>query len=292
LVVKGETVGVLYVNYFDCHSFSQEDKSVLKMLANYAAVAIDNAHLVARLEHAQNNIADRERELVMTSMAMDFVHKINNLAGPIGPWVSLIRSEVKSTCPQNSIILQYLDNVYEGAEHMLKEAQEFRYPSSKIEMIDLEELVGSIVGQVELMTSAIVEFEFQEALPPVAAVEYQLSAAIYSVASNAVKAVSDRGEISVELKRDENKDGFAQLRFIDTGCGIPSDISSSIFELGTSYWSDGSGTGYGLWRARNIVRHIGGDLVAESIVDNGSSFIFSLPFAESEEIGDLEDCDG
>jgi len=50
----------------------------------------------------------------MSSMAMDFVHKMNNLAGPIGPWIVLIRREMEMAGQQNSKVFEYLDNIYGG----------------------------------------------------------------------------------------------------------------------------------------------------------------------------------
>lgn len=279
LMVEDRILGVIALQNDEIENlYGPDDVEVLQTMAGQVAVALENARLVAGLKKAQDVIAERERDLVMTSMAMDFVHKMNNLAGPIGPWVGLVRDELMSMEQQNTKVTHYLDNIYNGAALMLKEAQEFRYPSTQPEQIKLEELVESIVGQVELMTSAIIEFDSEPELPLICAVEYQIAAAIYSLIDNAIKAVADQGNISINLKRDNTKEGFIALEVSDTGCGIPSDKLKTIFDLGISYWAGHQGTGYGLWRAQNIARSIGGSISATSMLGKGSTFTVLLPF--------------
>ena len=50
LEFRGETVGVLYVNYRQRHLFDDQDKQVLKMFAGQAAIAIHNARLMKQME--------------------------------------------------------------------------------------------------------------------------------------------------------------------------------------------------------------------------------------------------
>ncbi len=69
-----------------------------------------------------------------------------------------------------------------------------------------------------------------------------------------------------------------EINVSDTGCGIPQDKSDSVFEYGTSLWKDKQGTGYGLWRARNIIQSLNGSIqVTHSEVDKGTTFTIILP---------------
>ncbi len=296
LVIRDRTVGVLHVNFFESHDFSEEEQKTIGMLANQAAVAIENARLYSNLEERvqertrqlkemQSEIADRERALVMTSLAMDFVHEINNLAGTIVPWITLAKRLLDSVAGvKNSKAIQYLDNTARDAELMLQKAQEFRNPTMGPEKINVEELVGSVVGQVSIMTSPDIEIvlETEPNLPFIYANERQLSTAIYSVIHNATKAISGQGRVSVELERDQTRENHIKISITDTGCGIPVDNFDAIFEYGTSNWSDGKGFGYGLWRSRSILRNMNGDIqIASSVLGKGSTFTIVLPSGQS-----------
>lgn len=293
LVIRGRTVGVLFVNFLETHSFSQEDQETLRLLANQAAVAIENARLyrqltekVIELEHAQSDIADRERELVMSGIAMDFIHAVNNLAGPIAPWVTLIKKRLGPETRSDPKVVEYLDNIVREVALVLREAYELRKPLTEPEMIDLEELVGSIVGQIEMMVSpdAEIVFEAEPGLPYVYAVKRQLATAFHSIIHNATRAISGQGRISIKLQQDEDDTGrgeFISIQISDTGCGVPGDKLVSIFQYGTSYWPDGKSTGYGLWRAQGIIQSIGGSIsVKNNTPDKGCTFTALLPIAE------------
>lgn len=287
LVIRGDTVGVLHINFLEPHSFFDEEKQVVQMLANQAAVAIENARLyqdlgqkVVELEQAQSAIADAERALVRTSLAADFAHKMNNMAGTIPNWANLIKRKLGPVSEKNEQVIRYLDNIEKEAKRILQEARKLQEPMPEPERVDLAELVGSIIRQIELTIapSIVVEFRSVSDLPPIRANRAQLTNAILNVVYNAQKAIRDKGKIVVALEQNMKAEPTAiQLAISDTGCGIASDLLDNIFEFGTVYWSDGKGTGYGLWRTRNIIEGLGGSISVESTLAQGSTFTISLP---------------
>jgi two-component system phosphate regulon sensor histidine kinase PhoR len=95
---------------------------------------------------------------------------------------------------------------------------------------------------------------------------------------NAVKFTRPGGEI---LLSAETEPGQVRFAVRDTGVGIPAEDVPRIFER--FYRVDksrtGSGTGLGLSIARHIVEAHKGRIWVESIEGQGSTFIFTLPFA-------------
>lgn len=63
----------------------------------------------------------------------------------------------------------------------------------------------------------------------------------------------------------------------DSGCGMPEDVRSRLFEPFFTTRKDG--TGLGLAIVRNLVSSYGGDISVESRLDFGSSFKICLPLA-------------
>jgi GAF domain-containing protein len=286
LLIKDKVVGVLYINYRTSHKFSDDERETILLLANQAAVAIENARLYQELKNKQSEIADKERALVMTSLAMDFVHEINNLAGTIAPWLNLAKESLRHIAGvQDTKALEYMAKAERDAALMLRKGQEFRYPVAGLHEVNIEELIGSVVGQIAMMVSPEIEFTFESEpnLPPIYAVERQLSTAVYSVIYNAAKAISGKGKVSVELTRQPDNDAWVEVDISDTGCGIPTDKLETIFDYGVSDWGDGKGIGYGLWRGRSILRNMDGDIwVKRSVVGEGSTFTIVLPARQSE----------
>jgi two-component system, NtrC family, sensor kinase len=291
LIAKGKTVGILYVNYFERHSFSKEEQEVISLLANQAAVAIENARLYQEVKNTQSEIADKERILVLTSVAADFVHKMNNLAGTIPNWVTLARRQMNPELERDKRVIGYLEKISQDAKVILQEARRLQDPLPQPESIDVGELAGSIVAQMELIASPDIKmiFRAESSLGYVWAVKQQLSDALFNIIDNGVKSIVGQGTMLVQVRRDPDRlEQFIRIDVSDTGSGIPSDKLDKIFELGTTYRPKSGGMGYGLWRARNIVEGIDGEIVARSESGKGSIFSILLPVTTFEESADSE----
>jgi len=108
----------------------------------------------------------------------------------------------------------------------------------------------------------------------------RLRQVVLNLLGNAVK-FTDRGEIVVQVRPGATPHGV-RVSVTDTGVGIPADDLPRIFER--FYRVDksraGSGTGLGLSIAKHIVEAHGGRIWAESIEGQGSTFYFTIPFAE------------
>jgi PAS domain S-box-containing protein len=98
--------------------------------------------------------------------------------------------------------------------------------------------------------------------------------------SNAIKYTPEGGsvKIKVRLKNDE-----LTFRVDDTGYGIPENLQDQVF---TKFFRatniqrrDTSGTGLGLYMARQIAEVLGGQLNFRSREDKGSCFTFTLPLS-------------
>jgi len=79
----------------------------------------------------------------------------------------------------------------------------------------------------------------------------------------------------------ERTDQRIEIRFRDTGCGIPEGTLKRIFEPFFTTKAEHEGTGLGLSVSYGIVADHGGTITVESKVGEGSCFAVSLPPAES-----------
>ncbi|MBP1727574.1 MAG: hypothetical protein H6Q51_2872, partial [Deltaproteobacteria bacterium] len=69
----------------------------------------------------------------------------------------------------------------------------------------------------------------------------------------------------------------------DTGCGIPEENLTKIFDPFFSTKEVGFGTGLGLSVAHGIVERHGGTLTVKSKVGEGSVFTIRLPLASGDQ---------
>ena len=88
---------------------------------------------------------------------------------------------------------------------------------------------------------------------------------------------TDGGNISIIL--ENNGDGFAKITFQDTGCGIPEEIRTRIFDPMFTTKPFGEGTGLGLSIVHDLVDEFNGNINVESQKGLTSFFIF-LPIKQ------------
>ena len=100
--------------------------------------------------------------------------------------------------------------------------------------------------------------------------------------SNAIDAVREGGEITLTVESVERGDErLACLAVADNGCGMTEERLTQLFQpFQTSKGSLGSGLG--LFISKELVERYGGDLVAESRVNEGTTMRILLPLVSDE----------
>jgi two-component system sensor histidine kinase/response regulator len=103
-----------------------------------------------------------------------------------------------------------------------------------------------------------------------------LKTVVRNFMSNAVKFSSEGANIDIMMKREGE---FAKVSVRDYGVGISPERLGSIFHKGeTTYGTDGEeGSGLGLQLCADFSRKMGGDVMVESVLGEGSTFSVLLP---------------
>lgn len=124
--------------------------------------------------------------------------------------------------------------------------------------------------------------EIPEETPLVCANQEQIKRIWTNLISNAIKYTPDGGTITITIGVDGN---YLKASVQDTGIGMSPEEQQHIFEefYRTERAKEMSrhGTGLGLSIVRGIVQGCGGQLTLHSQVDQGSTFTFTLPLAET-----------
>ncbi|MDP1842747.1 MAG: ATP-binding protein [Sediminibacterium sp.] len=117
---------------------------------------------------------------------------------------------------------------------------------------------------------------------------FRLKQILYNLLSNAVK-FTDHGSVTVKASLDKTVNDIATIKIMvqDTGIGIPADHLDTIFEEFTQVASSSSskenrraikGTGLGLSICKMLVELQGGTIGVESLLNQGSTFSFTIPY--------------
>ena len=110
---------------------------------------------------------------------------------------------------------------------------------------------------------------------------------LLNLVSNAVK-FAEQGTVTIRaaIREESAADVLIAIEVADTGIGISPDALTRIFEpfeqADSSTTRQHGGTGLGLAICRRLVRLMGGDITANSVVGQGSSFSLTLRLAKDD----------
>jgi two-component system NtrC family sensor kinase len=111
--------------------------------------------------------------------------------------------------------------------------------------------------------------------PIVQAPADQLGQVCLNLIMNAAEAMEQGGTLQIEV---EPIDQMIEVRFRDTGAGIPPEVLAHIFE--PFYTTKEEGTGLGLAISYTLIEQQGGTMRVESEVGRGTLFTIQLPQAD------------
>jgi PAS domain S-box-containing protein len=147
------------------------------------------------------------------------------------------------------------------------------------QQVDIAGLVADIAGRIGTRDDrARLRVECPREIPPVWADSAQVERAIVNIVTNALKYSPPEKPVQVQV---EPGDGEAVISVIDKGIGILPEDLPYLFErfYRARVGRQADGLGLGLYITRLIVSAHGGRVWAESRLDEGSTFHFTLPYA-------------
>ncbi len=146
---------------------------------------------------------------------------------------------------------------------------------------EVESVLSLLQGQAE-EKGLVLETVFERPLPSnIISDPKRLRQILINVVGNAIKFTS-AGKICLRMRQEKVADKtFLLFVVTDTGCGIPADAHSKLFEpfvqADSSTTRKYGGTGLGLALSRNLARALGGDLrLTESAPGKGSTFTLTI----------------
>jgi signal transduction histidine kinase len=269
-----------------------------------ATLAEEFNRMSERLQEAytglEHKVAERTQELVTLNQQLDQANRLKSqfLANvshefrtPMNAIIGFTRLVMRKTEAQIPPLQHAnLQKVLISAEHLLALINGL-LDLSKIEAgrmevypvrFDLRELIHGTAATIEPMLKAdrvTLVTEVADDLPPLFTDRDKLRQILMNLLSNAAK-FTDEGVITVSAAR---ADDTLRLRVSDTGIGMPAEALEYIFEefrqVDMSSTRRHGGTGLGLAIVRRLARLLGGQVVADSELGKGSTFVLTLPLA-------------
>ncbi len=282
LQVRNRRIGVLEaLNKLEEERFDQEDVQVLSTMASHAAVAIENARLVARLREANRRLSDLDR--MKTNFISIASHELRTPLTIVQGYASFLRAQAS---PGTST---ELDMVLKGAgklQAVIDQMTNLSYLNATTgDLVKEEFVLQKVLQEVcqEWQSLAETKSLTLRAKLPQAPIYIngdvkRITLAMNNLLNNAVKFTPEGGHIEVAIAMHT---GRVSVSVSDTGIGIPQGELTRIFDgfyqVEDHLVRHHEGLGLGLAIAKEVVTLHGGRIWAESIEGRGSRLIFTLP---------------
>lgn len=254
-------------------------------------------YLVIKNEELTEAYFKLERLDIMKDEFVSIVsHELRTPLTAIKEGVALIMDRVlpgEISVEQNRV-LQIAKKNIERLEILIQDILDLaRLESGRMKMIKKELQVkklfdGFIPTMLPLLEHKKITLTVQvaENLPPIYGDETRLVQVLTNLVGNSIKFTEAGGKINL-LAMLENEN-LLRISVQDTGRGIPKDDLGRIFEkfeqVDREVNPGVKGTGLGLPICKQIVELHGGRLTVESVLNQGSTFTFTIPIYKPEEM--------
>ncbi len=228
----------------------------------------------------------RRLEMVRRDFISNVSHELRTPLASLKALTETLQEGALEDPPAARRFLQKMENEIDNMTQLVRELLELsRIESGKVPFnfkpVAPNELVARAVERMQLQAERAgltLRQECADNLPNVMADAERIEQVLVNLLHNAIKFTPAGGEI---VARTWKEAGQVIFSVQDTGVGIEPAALSRIFER--FYKADqsrsGGGTGLGLSIARHTVEAHSGRIWAESEVNRGSTFYFSLPAA-------------
>jgi signal transduction histidine kinase len=242
-----------------------------------------------------------EKLAALGELSAVVAHELGNPLNSISGHLQLLLKEADPNADHRhlTIIRSEIDRMVTIIQHIL-ESTRLQVESAPVDLNQLIRDIQKLIAPGLSDKRIVLKTDLGEQLPCVAGDLRALHGMIFNLVTNAIQAMPAGGELSVKSFQPVNervegvviiqgdaslKKGTVRLKLSDTGQGIPSDRLTKIFEPFFTTRQNMGGTGLGLAICHRVVSSVGGRMVVQSVVGQGSCFTIDLPIWSDSRTG-------
>lgn len=283
--------------------YSQDDLNVFSVLANQAALAIENAQFYEEIKRTHQQLFQAEKLATIGTMADGLSHQINNrfhaLSLIAGDALDVLKTlddpdcgdrTKEALCDIRGALERIETNVMQGGEVVKGLLKYSRPDEAGSEPVDLISVLNGAIEMVQYKIK-LKEIDLIQDIPPdlpaFSGSLTQLQEVFFNLIDNAYDATKERqatlkepgykGRIEISAAAEG---GFLKINVSDNGIGVKDLDKKKLFTpFFTTKATAKKGTGLGLYVIEKIIAMHNGRVAMESAYQSGTTFTISLPVA-------------
>jgi two-component system NtrC family sensor kinase len=204
--------------------------------------------MVNTLQHTQQELLQKEKLASMGQLAAGIAHEINN---PETKRCQLIVANLLNFARQQDVLAQQTD------VHLL-----------------MDKMIKGFEQQPTFKDIEVIR-EYSPDLPLIQADPGQLQQVFINLITNAAEAMEDEGTLTISTRSVDDQN--VEIKFTDSGSGIPKEDLHKIFAPFYTTKVLGKGTGLGLSIVYGIIKMHRGQITVQSKIWEGTTFTITLP---------------
>jgi len=245
--------------------------------------------IIANKELAFQNVEKEKRAAELETANKDLeqfayvaTHDLQEPLRMISSYTQLLERKYKDKLDQDAN--DYIHFVVNGAirmQKLLNDLLEFSRISSRrkgFEQVDTSNILAQVISNIQLLIAENSCLITSDDLPTLIADESQIIQVFQNLIGNAIKfkKKSEFPKIHISCTKQNN---MYQFSVADNGIGMEMQYHDRIFIIFQRLHSvkDYPGTGIGLSICKRIVERHGGKIWFESIINEGTTFYFTIP---------------
>ncbi|HXH74049.1 MAG TPA: response regulator [Bacteriovoracaceae bacterium] len=233
------------------------------------------------LRLSQEQLRQSQKMEAIGRLAGGVAHDFNNLLAIISLSLEIIRNDLPAEHP----LQEYVSNITHAQMRgtaLTHQLLSFSRKQAVVHRIfDLNELILGLIKMLDPVIGEDIELVIElESTPLLVNGDFgQVEQLLMNLVVNARDALVRNGIIKIQTLSFEDK---VKLTVADTGIGMSEDIKSKIFEPFFTTKEVGKGTGLGLAAVHGVLTQMGGEVMVESKLNEGTSFHLYFPKQKSK----------
>ena len=235
----------------------------------------------------QQELIQQEKMAAIGMLAGGVAHEINNPLGGIIAFAQLIKRDLEE---ENVLFgdIQEIESAALRCKKIVQDLLDFSRISSGTKkcFLDVNPLIEKVIPFIKMEIKSLnidLETSFQHVLPKVYGDSNRLEQVFLNLLTNACQSMKKGGVLKIGTYVDRlDHEETVCIEITDTGCGIPKDEITKVFDPFYTTKRPGEGTGLGLSVSYKIIRDHGGKIKLRSQPKKGSVFTIYLPRAQFE----------